>query len=781
MPANNNVKRKTNGKTVGGKSKNKGGKKSGAKQVRSPKSSTGKTSTTIAGAIHRAKELAAAEGMRGVDPRMSGLSPDNALGKIAMTQLDHSVDVTAVMSVESIAALSLGPVLEAIRRGWLATKSLTTGLAGPTIAYNAWVFLTQSFLNVTQGVYPTLQSAPEWYWQICDALRPKVVPFKTADVAYRTVLTQGDVTYVPASVWNYGSTPSAIVFGEPDTNNLVNGLPTLVPSVYSASAAIDSVQALFDFFPDSLMNKRSSGSTVPYLVKDPSAFASVFPELGFANGNSGGLATSISSEVYIPSPILCKFGVYDDLRGYTELRKGAGSATYVIPRVMEFTDMKQFHNKCSPVFKYYNFDRYFEILSLALAKGMELANSATVGTLPTICPLTSQQVQILLRQAILPLFSNHMAQELSTLDGVVLTPFCTAVNGYASAGSDMLLPSFLTEAIRTVYRKTTQLSEEYPNYQLDVVPILARSPDILQLGNYTWNAGSYVYAEADPQAPEVPIDLIDMSAVLPAVGKVYTLPCCSVNYELLQDWNQFMLKMSPVMAGVSAIGTEHGITCLSSLYFSDFVCPVSVGDPGPVPMPTQGKSGQVPTTTAVPTPQPGRKNSVKGKKEYGMPRIKRVGVSIGPSLGSTQYGARAMICTSTSIAENGPEWKYQRLIPHAYWEANSVGGDFFISRRQVFQQEGFKVSHTTQDINILGGSDAADTSQTVYNMDLAAASLCVRGQLASESEVERDIRIMAEKGRGGFLANIAGILGEDVLGIKGAKEFTSRVGALTGL
>lgn len=759
------------------------GKNPSKKPVRSPKSSKGKALKAVEGALHRARELAAAEGMRGVDPRMSGLTPDNALGKIAMTQLDHSADVTASIQVEAVASLALGPILEAIRRGWLATKSVSTGLSGPTIAYNAWVFLTQSFLNVTQGVYPTIQSAPEWYWQICDALRPKVVPFKTADVAYRTQLSGGGVDYVPSSVWNYGSVPSAIVFGEPDTNNIVNGLPTLVPSVYNAVAALDSVQALFDFFPDSLMCKRSSGATTPYLVKDPSAFAGVYPELGFANGNSGGLATSISSEVYIPSPILAKFAQYEDLRGYTELRKGAGSPTYVIPRVMEFTDLNQFHNKCCPVFKYYNFDRYFEILSLALAKGMALANTAAIGTLPAVCPLTSQQVQILLRQAILPLFSNHMAQDLSTLDGVVLTPFSTAVNGYAPSGSDMLLPSFLTEALRTVYRKTTQLSEDYPNYQLDVIPILARSPDILQLGNYMWDPAVAVYSEStDPQNPEVPIDLIDMSAVLPAVGKVYTLPCCTVTYEMLQEWNQFMLQMSPVMAGVSAVGTEHGITCLSSLYFSDFVTPVSVGDNNtPVPMPTQGKAGSVPTSTASSTPSAPRKGSVKGKKEYGLARARKLGLGIGPANGSTQYNARAMICTSTSIAENGPEWKYQRLIPHAYWEANSVGGDYFISRRQIFQQEGFKISHSTQDINILGPSDAGDTSQTVYNMDLAAASLCVRGQLSAESEVERDIRIMAEKGRGGFLSNIAGILGEDVFGIRGAKQFTAMVGNLTGL
>lgn len=765
---------KTNKKKNASKPKN-GGKKN----VKSPKSYKGKPAKNVNEAVHRAKELAAAEGMRGVDPRMSGLTPDNALGRIAMAQLDHSVDVVASINVDSIAALALGPVLEAIRRGWLATKSLTSGLNGPTIAYNAWVFLTQSFLNVTQGVYPTMQSAPEWYWQICDALLPKTVPFKTADVAYRTSLTGGGIDYVPSAIWIYGPTPSAVVFGEPNTLSTVNGMPTLTPAVYNSIYAADSLQALFDFFPDSLMCKRGSGASTPYLVRDPSAFASVYPELGFSVGNAGGLATSLASEVYISSPILSKFAIYEDLRGYTEQRKGSGSATYVIPRVMEFTQLNQFHNKCSPVFKYYNFDRYFEILSLALAKGMALADSATVGTLPTICPLTSQQVQILLRQAILPLFANHMAQDMCTLDGVVLVPFSTAVNGYAAAGSDMLLPSFLTEAIRTVHRKTTQLSEEYPNYQLDVVPILARSPDIMQLGNYTWVPNSFVYTEAGPD-PEVPVDLIDMSAVLPAVGKVYTLPACSMNNELLQEWNQFMMQMSPVMAGLSAIGTEQGITCLSSLYFSDFVTTVAVGEnAAPSPMPTQGKVGNVPTTTA-PVGGLSRKKS-EARKEYGLQR-KRVGTGIGPTPGSNQYNGKAIVATSTSIAENGPEWKYQRLIPHAYWEGNgAIGGDYFISRRQSFQQEGFKIAHTTQDMNIVGGADAAETSQTIYNLDLAAASLCIRGQLSSESEVERDIRIMAEKGRGGFLANLAGILGEDVLGIKGAKAFTARVGALTGL
>lgn len=716
--------------------------------------------------VKKAKMIAQVEGQRGVDPRSSGLTPPDALGALALPQLDHSVDVTGIPDINAIQMLALGPVLAAIKKGWLA-QGQSGGVTGAETAFNAWTQLIQAFLNTMQGAFPTVQSAPEWFWQICDAIKPKTVPFKTADASYK-MQNIAPLDFVPNSVCSYGSQPNFLVFGIPDASTLVNGMPVLIPVTWGASLGPNALQALFDFFPETLMCKRSGAVQVPFLQKDVSAYAGCYSEWGYDKAGINGIATSLTSEVKITSPILSKLCVYGSERGYTDERRSSGSATYVLPRIMEFTEYRQFHNKAAPIIKMYNFDEYFEILALAVGRALQVANTSSIGTAPLICPLTSQEVQILLRQAMLPSFCNEMAQDLVSQDTVSLTPFSTCINGYAAAGSDMLLPSFLVEMIRATGRKIVQMSAEYPNYQVDFLPVLARSNDISQLGNYNWDATHAVFTE---NPLEEPVNIIDMSCNPANAGQKFLLAECAVNIEKREEWNQFVHQLESVFAGISPIGTEKGISCLSTLFFSDF-CNLSGFDQLPnTPQPPQGKKGNILA----------KQHSKKQVMEFGTPRKLAVKTTPVPVPGPSEYYQKLnIIHTSTSIAENGVEWKYQKVMPHAF---NFAWGDpdSFVSRRQVFNHEGFKISHTAQPLYSGPNGNESALGESVYNKHLAASSYCVRGQLASESEVERDIRVMGEKGRGGFLTSIAGFLAEDVFGIKGARRIAQGVSDLTGL
>jgi len=758
------IKAQTRENRTGGRNRPKRGKLMGSQVAKERVSHLGDQ-------VKKAKMIAQAEGARGVDPRSSGLAPANALGGMAMPQLDHSVDILATPNINAIQSLCLGPVLAAIKKGWLSQFGAQNG---SITAYSAWTYLIQSIISCSQGTYPTIQSAPEWYWQICDAIKPKTVPFKTGSASYK-MSPAGPLDFVPNSTWAYSAGNAWLVFGTPDTTTLINGMPVIVPTIYNPANGFAALQSMFDFFPESLMCSRAGATKVPYLSDDVSAFSGCYSEWGFDAAGINGLAASISSEVKIQSPLLAKLCSYDNLRGYADIRKSSGSPIYTIQRMMEMTDYKQLHNKGSPIFKYYNFDRYFEILSLAIGCAMAVMKTAQIGTGPVVCPLTPQQVQILLRQAILPLFANEMAQDLVLDDQTGLTPFATTLNGYASPGSNMLLPSFLVEAIRSVMRKTIQTSAQFDNYQLDYVPVLCRSYDVLQLNNYTWDNGNEKVYTDDPA--EIPVNLIDMSCNVQNVGQQFLLPECGANFEKLEEWNQFMKDIEAAIAGTSEVGSEKGITCLSSIFFSDFSCQSNPPGIDVGPLPPQGKQHKVIATT---NSELKKQVSKKQVKELGTARKMRVKQTPEPGPGSGYYTGVNIVSTATNVAENGPEWKYQRLIPHAY-NYSWGEGDSFVSRRQVFQSEAFKIAHTTQAIYDGPNGDVRDLGQSLFQLHLAAAHLCVRGQLSAESEVERDIRVMGEAGRGGFLSSIAGFLAEDVFGVKGGKAFANQIGNLVGL
>jgi len=369
-------------------------------------------------------------------------SDDQSIGSI------NTIPVYVPVKDRSVAYLAMGIVLRAIQYGSEAAQ------VNQQVPYYQFRYLYDTFLSVMQsGVLPTT-TAPQWFWEILYALKPKEGKFKTGKANYTWVIKDTGLGVDQVFTLGTGEDNYSIYWGTGVANLAINGLPVLGPvPTYTQELGLAAIASLWPYVSKGAVIADPGPDNV-WTGYDTSAFAVVYPELGESYFSEGAVRTTLYSERHIDSPLFCQFGIYQDpgslyWRGWHQARVGSGSPCMIGPTLCELPDLKHLRNKLVPIIKFYNFDEFFEQLSLTVGLALE---RGIVGS-ATICPLTAQQVAILLRQAILQVTSNHVAQDVrySGDSFVNMLPFTVGPNG-TNGGQTiaMQLPTFLAENIRAI-------------------------------------------------------------------------------------------------------------------------------------------------------------------------------------------------------------------------------------------------------------------------------------------------------------------------------------------
>jgi hypothetical protein len=709
-----------------------------------------------------ADRMLAAAGGQGVDSRSpSANAPKVGVSSQLMKGVTSTIKVAPFVRSEAIWMLAYGPVVLAIQRGWLANADSFPQAA--QLAYDAWIYLIKAFYNSMQGTFPALQSAPKWYWEINAGLLPTNAPFKTGSIQY-----SWECPYqIPTPTTPYSSNAS-IMFGYP-SGGIIDGFTVLTPvSAYDNDAGAIAIASLFGYMVSQGMAEMTAKPGYMILEQDTSAFTSTYVEWGTSITTTGGMALTLQNEKFIDCPIMAKFAQYQQAdgrwRGFQEMHKGAGTSCYIIPRVLEFKNQNGFRNKASPIFKFYNFDEYFLTLSYILAQASErLSNDNSTKVVP-VCTLTSQQVQIVLRQAILPRFFNVYAQDLLNegVTGATLTPFSVCINGSSEQLIQaMKLPFVFTENIRSATRRTVKTSRS-GGYQVDVLPILSR-PDVPQLKNFTWRDSTGVdqVLYADPGS-EVPINLIDLSVT--DNGTSYLSITGKPLSALTSTWNDYITSLGSCLSSLCTIGDEGGISALLSTFNTrhiQFSVNLAVA---PLPAVPVAGGGMV------------KKNSKLNVRGNDIPERKKIGKP-APGPGSETYQNWIATRLTSTDPFYASLWRYES----SFVQPSSYGGAFAtadntVSFQQTFQIEPFSMPYSDLAFTLSSNGQAVDIDVIAF----ASATLDIKTQLASESEAELELKELAEQGRGGFFTSLAGAIGEG-LGIPGAREVAQAIGAVTGL
>jgi len=670
----------------------------------------------------------------------ANVTRESSQKELQVPTLTSVIPVKAVIQNRSISYLSMGIVLTCIRHGWLS------GIRSGQNPYYAFRYLIDVFTTALNGGSPLITNAPIWLWSILDILKPKRGSFKTGEIAYAwqivTTSLGDDVTFQISGTPN----PSYVFWGTIDASLMpVNGYQRLSGPAIPYDVLTNgpsSTSDMFTYLPRTLPNKIVAQSATKY-ESDTSGFTVVFPELGQSLDSVGALATTMYSERYIPSPLFAKFAVYQEsgqyYRGWHHAGKGALSSSFIGGKMSEMLAMKETSNKTSPVLQFYNFDEFFTVLSLTLAEALSTAAQSQISTGLLVCPLSSQTVQILLRQAMVSQFSNYLAQDICLGDAFYpMKPFVVGPNGVSTNQSQMLLPTFLAENIRCCVPRAVKLTKSEIYGVMELIAVLGRPADQPQLGNYSTTNPTVPFVYESPGL-EVGINIIDMSSIVS--GNPVYLTASGTTFDLnLADWNKWITGLGGSLSPLVSLGSEQGVSALMTIGYTntqqDLVQQRIVVAPPPI------------TNSKTLTKQTSRNFIGSAPRHFSM----TYGAPVVPGYLDV-FTEKEILCNNavTSVIN-----KYISLWVLPVALSTGESNQASLQTWQTFQIEPYSISRAQAGGN---GGDIPGVFPTVASRLSKMATVDVKsGAQFVPNEFISEIIELGKKGRGGFLADIAGQL-----------------------
>jgi len=696
-----------------------------------------------------ADEFQKLAGGRGQDVRSSQHTVASSVS-LTVPEAVTSLGVRVFSDASPLYASAVGLAAQLVKRGGSTSSALADSDISCWKAALAWYGM---LVNIQKGEYPSAISIPTWMWNLLMAMCPKNVPFKTGELQYAwsDPIYDNSVGLVTMKLNGYFY---STVFGYLSTGAEINGYPTVIPStgITDSSLGVKSLTTLLTNFPSKTNNQKTI--TQPEnngtFSKDVSAMSMVFPEIGTSGlCDTGGLVTTIYSEKTINHPLLSGFTPYQPdgatNRGTWNYRKWGTSPTYQIGRLFECNEKSDWSNKLAPFVKFYNFDEYWIQLNYILSNAI-----GNLITGFTICPLSAQAVQILLRQELLRVFSNDLAFDLRLSEDpfVPIIPFQVGNNGAPTGNGGMRLPRFFVESVRAVKRHVSELKN---GTLVDYVPVLGRPiPTVIpQLGGF---AGLFTV----PTNPaEEPVDLIDLKAS--PNGNVYHLTVGGEKYTAqLNTWNNWINGLQSCLTGLCTIGAEGGICALQTNVWSTHAI-------------------FMPETQALISAKQAKKGP--SKKSFGNPGIEVAVTDPIPDTGSAIYKSvyiKQDTCVNPMYAAS---FKYVQCIVKP----------IFMSMNQTKQADPTYLRSLYCETNVIQGNSILQTindcegSPTLYDRLGRAAQLDVKAPVSdSATEMETDMDTLAAEGRGGFFTGLASMFGK-AIGVPEISNIADAVGGLTGL
>jgi hypothetical protein len=695
-------------------------------------------------AVEKANHSLKVAGGRGVDATADinrALTEEEAILQLPLSS--SILDVTARVSDRAISYLAMGIVLRGIRRGLLAKQKFAEA------PYYMFRLLIDAFTSAMRSSISILTEAPMWYWEIYHALKPKKRPFKTGEIQYKWEITETGSGNDQVFTLGLGPDQYSVYWGTglPISTPDINGFPVLGPvgapyTVELGAAAIASLWSTCTPKSPLIPDPGSDCST----YNDTSAFAVNYPELGSSFNSTGAFRSTIYSERHIDSPLLAKFAIYQPegtalWRGWHKSGLGAGSSSMIGPRLMDVAGHTGLiRNKLPPTVKTYNFDEIFEQLSLTMCLALEYLSNSAGQTVPA-CPLTSQQVQILLRQAILPQFDNDMFQDLryDSNQRVHLLPFVVGPNGSATTTVDMLLPTFLAENIRCMKSIEVKASEKFQDAVLVWHSVLCRPPpsEFPQLGNYVWGSGNTPLYATSPS--EVLINIIDMSAQ--DNNSTLYLDATRLEIQVIKDfWNEWAASLQNVLSPLVSLTADRGVRVLNCNLLTNFV----QQDPMIVPPVT-------PPTTVV---TPARKKSIESVSRGISMASQRRKLGATPASGSSYFDTVSENeITSVQIIKPATFGYLSKFILPVDF-ANDQRDDSSSQGVRAFQMEPNKIPRSSAG-GLGGPSGQPGSRPDALTRHLTAATIDAKAfATLGQNELIQGLMDVASSGRGGFFTSL---------------------------
>jgi len=571
------------------------------------------TATAAQKASRKEKKKAWANAQRAkrFDPRLVATNLNREV--VVASNSVSNIDFSGELSTQAMGDIATGWICAALSKGALARTQ-------PYDLYLAYGFLTRAINAAANSQSFTNYAIPMWMRNLLQGLQPKAVPFMggTATYSYTDISAPPDMTNVSPigpGVWNYSLSWQLPNNGAP----LVNGYPVCnlwSPPPYDpieGAAAFARVSQLM------IEDNNDCSKLVPItsptiFLKDASAFCPTMPQMGFGattqlSGISGNrYQNEVWSEVPIYTPLMAGIVSFSSFtnRFPKHIMTFGGDQVFQSVMMSGVIAPCEVHLKRSPIFKIVDFFQFYEVLAnwvqkVQQASVSEFVNAQGDGS-QFQCPLTLQEVGLLLRNLMMGAFKNTQpgVQGLGPLtpNNVADNLYCPlfgCVNTAFVSPTDMKLPIMLIENIRALtFRKNypgRKGSKGDPQYW---IPILAkRTEDVLLHSDYTYTITppggapitydsfkdpSTVYKVVDSKGvtkvlAETPVDFIDGSSS----SGYLAINDTQRNAALADLWNNWVNTVSSHSTQLGTYGTELGISILTSICMTRHVKQGTIG------------------------------------------------------------------------------------------------------------------------------------------------------------------------------------------------------------
>lgn len=341
--------------------------------------------------------------------------------QIYLQGVSNSINQIMLVSSTSMYGVGFAYVCAALARGWM------TNIANNEYPFAAWQYICQVWQTVMNGTAPLSTTMPYWMWALAAAVAPKTVPKGRGEIYFKALITPATppaAALYPVGAVAYGYEGTFYVLGSGDTDLFPNAA---APSTPSADVQQQAFLALCGFMKDDRMPSTAMcDSTVKTVFdKDVSAFCTTLIITGIGDQGVGGIAWLASLEVPVHTPLLAPlltqtttgpFG--SPTRFPARETTFAGDELFVGNLVSTIAPIKHWKTKRCPKIKFIDFLEFQEVIALWLTQlitqyWQDPAQQVTVndplGTQQpalTVCPITLQEMGLILRNEILFGFSG---------------------------------------------------------------------------------------------------------------------------------------------------------------------------------------------------------------------------------------------------------------------------------------------------------------------------------------------------------------------------------------
>lgn len=531
------------------------------------------------------------------DSRVTRIVPEQLYAQGIAQTASQILSLTS----QSLWGVGYSYVCAALQRGWLANASN----GGQPLA--AWQYITQVFQAFLSGAAPQSQKMPYWMWAVGRAISAKAVPTRCGNIYYKA--TQG--AQVPSTAL-YSLGPVAYSYsgnlydrGVGDTDMFPNA--AIPPSANQEQAFSD----LCGFMTKAIPGRASDmcDSTVKTIFdNDVSAFCSAILSTGYGDQNVGGFNYIASLEVPILTPALSTL-LTQSSAGPTGVPTRASKRTTVYAGDQLFTSnmlsaglpISKWKNKLQPNFKAVDFREFHDVVCIWATKLVsqyfqDPANqsAATAGLAQDAagaqCPLTVQEIGLLLRNEFMTVFGNTQTGVQSLLPILPQTgndnqfmPYLTGTTGCGLQTFKVKLPTPLVENARSLllhavphkrdvqllypiigqyvndelvrsdynfeYQDGDRVIQTYPTFA--AVPLLARKAISKKTGKEEWVSASV----------ETVIDFVDTNN-----GSQFVFINDPTRLSSLAAlWNNWVTKYEAYSSPITVLSPDPGVNVLCSV------------------------------------------------------------------------------------------------------------------------------------------------------------------------------------------------------------------------